>query len=101
MWLDAMIERDKQRSLSSRAIPADASKVVQMPDGARLVGPTTFSICAFHGTPHKVDKFTTDKIGTGEGAQAYGWGIYLADRFGSRRFLPNFSFFRDGASCGA
>ena len=58
MWLDAMIERDKQRSLSSRAIPADASKVVQMPDGARLVGPTTFSIRAFHGTPHKVDKFT-------------------------------------------
>lgn len=61
-----------------RAIPADASKVVQMPDGARLVGPTTFSIRAFHGTPHKVDKFTTAKIGTGEGAQAYGWGLYMA-----------------------
>jgi hypothetical protein len=25
-----------------------------------------------------VDKFTTDKIGTGEGAQAYGWGLYFA-----------------------
>lgn len=62
----------------SRAIPADSSKIVQMPDGARLVGPTTFSIRAFHGTPHKVDKFTTAKIGTGEGAQAYGWGLYFA-----------------------
>jgi hypothetical protein len=32
----------------------------------------------FHGTPHEVDRFSTDKIGTGEGAQAYGWGIYFA-----------------------
>jgi len=66
----------------SRAVPADASKVVQMPDGAQLVGPTTFSIRAYHGTPHKVDKFTTAKIGTGEGAQAYGWGLYFAENEG-------------------
>jgi hypothetical protein len=37
------------------------------------------AIEAHHGTPHKVDKFSTDKIGTGEGAQAYGWGIYFAE----------------------
>jgi len=64
---------------TSRAIPADASKIVQMPDGAQLVGPTTFSIRAYHGTPHKVDKFSLSKIGTGEGAQAYGWGLYFAE----------------------
>jgi hypothetical protein len=34
---------------------------------------------AYHGTPHKVDKFSTSKIGTGEGAQAYGWGLYFAE----------------------
>lgn len=34
---------------------------------------------AYHGTPHNVDKFSTDKIGTGEGAQAYGHGLYFAD----------------------
>lgn len=44
-----------------------------------VIGPATFSIAAFHGTPHKVDKFSLDKIGTGEGAQAYGWGLYFAD----------------------
>ena len=33
---------------------------------------------AYHGTPHKVDRFSTEKIGTGEGAQAYGWGLYFA-----------------------
>lgn len=33
---------------------------------------------AYHGTPHTVDKFSMDKIGTGEGAQSYGWGLYFA-----------------------
>lgn len=33
----------------------------------------------WHGGPHKFDKFDSSKIGTGEGAQAYGHGLYLAD----------------------
>jgi hypothetical protein len=32
----------------------------------------------WHGSPHKFDKFDSKKIGTGEGAQAYGHGLYLA-----------------------
>jgi hypothetical protein len=35
---------------------------------------------AYHGTPHEVDRFSTEHIGTGEGAQAYGWGLYFAGR---------------------
>jgi hypothetical protein len=34
---------------------------------------------AFHGTPHDFDRFSIDKIGTGEGAQAYGHGLYFAE----------------------
>lgn len=36
---------------------------------------------AFHGTAanvHENGGFTTQKIGTGEGAQAYGWGLYFS-----------------------
>ena len=33
-------------------------------------------IKAFHGSPHSFDRFSTDSIGTGEGAQAYGKGLY-------------------------
>lgn len=33
---------------------------------------------AYHGTPHLFDKFSTEKIGTGEGNQAFGWGLYFA-----------------------
>lgn len=48
-------------------------------DGGVMHGPALFSLKAHHGTPHKVDRFTTDKIGTGEGAQVYGWGLYFAE----------------------
>lgn len=34
---------------------------------------------AFHGTPHDFEKFDLSKIGTGEGAQAYGHGLYFAE----------------------
>jgi len=33
----------------------------------------------YHGSPHKFDKFDSSKIGTGEGAQAYGHGLYTAE----------------------
>jgi len=33
---------------------------------------------AWHGSPHNHDKFDSSKIGTGEGAQAYGHGLYFA-----------------------
>ena len=36
------------------------------------------SILAWHGSPHKFDTFTTDKMGDGEGDQVYGWGLYFA-----------------------
>jgi len=49
------------------------------PGSPTVIGKATFAISAYHGTPHKVDRFTTDKIGTGEGAQAYGWGLYFAE----------------------
>jgi hypothetical protein len=34
---------------------------------------------AYHGSPHKFDSFDASKIGTGEGAQAFGHGIYFAE----------------------
>jgi hypothetical protein len=43
-----------------------------------LMGPKK-GIKAYHGSPHSFDKFSMDKIGTGEGAQAYGHGLYFAE----------------------
>jgi hypothetical protein len=36
-------------------------------------------IRAYHGSPYDFDKFDLSKIGTGEGAQAYGHGLYFAE----------------------
>jgi hypothetical protein len=35
---------------------------------------------AYHGTPHDFDRFSLAAIGTGEGAQTYGWGLYFAGK---------------------
>ena len=49
------------------------------------VGPEGKGFTAYHGSPHAFDQFDLSKIGTGEGAQAYGHGMYLADSEGVAR----------------
>lgn len=44
---------------------------------SRIEGGTLFQ-SAYHGSPYRFDKFTLDHIGSGEGAQAFGWGLYFA-----------------------
>jgi hypothetical protein len=36
----------------------------------------------YHGSPHYFDQFDSSKIGTGEGNQAYGHGLYFAEHEG-------------------
>ena len=48
-------------------------------DVALNFNPAAVGMTAWHGSPHKFDKFDLAKIGTGEGAQAYGHGAYLAE----------------------
>jgi hypothetical protein len=48
-------------------------------DAGGLVG----AIKASHGSPHAFDRFDFTKIGSGEGAQAYGHGGYFAQGFDS------------------
>ena len=38
----------------------------------------TLEQSAWHGSPHIFDYFSLDAIGTGEGAQVHGWGLYFA-----------------------
>ncbi len=61
--------------------PEIAGGLLQM--GRNLAAPQTLNkqtgAIVYHGSPHKFDKFDSSKIGTGEGAQAYGHGLYLAE----------------------
>ena len=70
--------RGLTESLANWTMPADdaAARFFVDEDGA---------IRAWHGSPHDFDRFSMDKIGTGEGAQAYGHGLYFAESPGVAR----------------
>lgn len=53
---------------------ADATQAMKGLDLAGLLGLT-----AYHGSPYRFSKFDPTKIGSGEGAQAYGYGMYFAE----------------------
>lgn len=58
---------------------------VELPGGLKIKGVPLFKFAesgegkrAYHGTPWRFDRFSLASIGTGEGAQVYGWGLYFA-----------------------
>lgn len=64
--------------------------------GLAPMGGVAGMIRASHGSPHAHTKFDFSKIGTGEGAQAYGYGGYFAQGFDS----PVAKEYRDKLSTG-
>jgi hypothetical protein len=67
---------------ADQAINRGPSRVPVSPGEVALgAGP----IKAYHGSPHDFDRFDMSKIGTGEGAQAYGHGLYFAENEGVAR----------------
>ena len=58
---------------------------------ANVVPPTDNEpgIIAFHGSGADFDQFRMDKIGTGEGAQAFGYGLYFTDSEDIAKFYKN------------
>lgn len=76
---------DGGRELAETGRPA-ALATALIP-GARVAAPVAKAaekavekgIRAFHGSPHDFDRFDMSKIGTGQGAQAFGRGLYFAE----------------------
>lgn len=66
-----------------------------LPGGKRK--PTMAELDVYHGTPHTLPaeegaplgRFRSEKIGTGEGAQAYGYGLYFAESPGVAKDYQN------------
>jgi hypothetical protein len=59
-----------QRGASSNTSIADEEAVFNQQ--------RVFYQSAWHGSPHVFERFDLGAIGTGEGAQAHGWGLYFA-----------------------
>jgi hypothetical protein len=66
----------------ARGAKALAPKAGEMLDAYMQRTGLQQNLMAYHGTPHNFEKFDAAKIGTGEGAQAYGYGLYFAERKG-------------------
>jgi hypothetical protein len=62
------------------AARALAPKAGQMAENYMMQQGMMPTAVAYHGTPHTIQgKFDINKVGTGEGAQAYGHGMYFAE----------------------
>ena len=64
------------RAVKAAAVGAYALEPEEAEAG--VIGKALKGIRAYHGSPHSFDRFDISKIGTGEGAQAYGHGLYFA-----------------------
>lgn len=65
---------EAQGGFDEHGVLAAENAVVVKPDGD-----VTMSVRALHVSPHSFRKFDTAFMGKGEGAQAYGWGLYFAE----------------------
>ena len=76
---------DEMRAMPNSAPPLDPRPINPETIAEMRANEPPPSITAFHGSPHDFDRFDFSKIGTGEGAQAYGRGGYFADNEGVAR----------------
>lgn len=77
------LSRARKLVAEGEAVRPGAETGGERPPGPSLfqrVGPRSLFQTAWHGGPHDFDRFDTSKIGTGEGAQAYGYGLYFASK---------------------
>lgn len=57
----------------------DTNYVIFKPEDMRITEHTKFSIKTYHGSQASFDHFDHSFMGSGEGAQAYGWGTYVSE----------------------
>lgn len=96
--VDAWIEKDKKKSAKTTAPNLQSGSSIVKNNNV-ILGQTLTNIItdvrekfkpfnnkqniyyqsAYHGTPHRFDEFSLDNIGTGEGNQVHGWGLYFAE----------------------
>jgi len=73
----------RQRDTVMKGLLADPSnrdlQRQAVAQGLDMASIAPIGMTVWHGSPHKFTKFDMSKIGTGEGAQAYGHGLYVAE----------------------
>ena len=73
------LEQGIQNRMQPNSLRPALSPQQMVEAGLNIAGVAPVGMTVWHGSPHKFDKFDMSKIGTGEGAQAYGHGLYMAE----------------------
>ena len=63
---------------NARYTAMDYLNTIRFDVNAKLNGKDGYAQAAWHGSPHDFDEFDLGAIGSGEGNQAHGWGLYFA-----------------------
>lgn len=66
-------------TIQGGAEEGDTNYVIFKPEDIKITEHTKFSIKTYHGSQASFDKFDHSFMGSGEGAQAYGWGTYVSE----------------------
>ena len=74
-YLNTTIVPNLQKAFGEEAAKEIGSAILMSVPMVRKVP----GIRAYHGSPHDFDEFSMEQIGTGEGAQAYGHGLYFSE----------------------
>ena len=98
--MQGTIDRAKQREQLQRIAYGDPTNPLRVTDQAAAdqlaqdyldmastIMPVGMTV--FHGSPYKFSAFDPTKIGSGEGAQAYGYGHYVAERPEIAKYYAN------------
>ncbi|MDR3357555.1 MAG: hypothetical protein LBN96_01585, partial [Desulfovibrio sp.] len=102
-WLERSGDEKKAVTTPAALWPysqaSQGGRLREQPSSARTVPDAgekgkTFEQPAFHGSPKRgIESMSTDFIGEGEGAQAFGWGLYFTES----RSIPGLRYL-DGTS---
>ena len=74
-----LIDRLKQNGLSEDVFLMSTEEIDAKLKELGVSDDVRKQVIAYHGSPYSFDRFTTNAMGTGEGAQAFGWGLYFTD----------------------
>ena len=66
-------------TIQGGAEEGDTNYVIFKPEDMQIAEHTKFSIKTWHGSQADFDHFDHSFMGSGEGAQAYGWGTYVSE----------------------
>lgn len=79
-WVDATVRSDEIDPISIRSAEDVVSLAKAVQEINNDLNPSSGELnqSAWHGSPFTFDAFSLEHLGKGEGAQAFGWGLYFA-----------------------